>query len=1069
MSWVKANWALLASTVAVVVVGTVLAQMEPSLAEAQWERSPGQLRDVEAAAWMDYVFMAAYAAWGWLVFGLIRRERPGHPAAKAGQLLVVTGALADAVENVFLLTALNSDARVHVREAILGAMRAFGLVKWGLLGAALLTLVTILLFRSWRTRTPPGLPTDRPDWVEWDPPAEGADARVGVCLSGGGIRSAAFCLGGLQALRQDGKLAAAKYLSAVSGGGYLAAGWAVSDASFGRAGGAATATAPLAWAPGSPEERWFRDHSSYLVPDTKGGFIALARLLAGLLVNLLILGLLLVAAARPVGWAMHAIHPNLRAADPTVLVRDDTDDVRIESVSILGTVDKGAKTRYEVSLAADQEGDRACFDLWPYEPGDRDACVNISPGKGRPAVVEVSGGRITVLAQPRVGLESPAPVSTRCDDYCRDVRAVQKDAFVAEQPTIKVVDDLTVDGRAPAAAQFAVDTQPRVSVKTGLAVMTWPEYQWWMWELVGGLLMGAMLVAIAVMTFRLRKHAEVGKAVAKALAGAGVVVFLVAIALPWLVVWLPRTLASIADSGMTAPAGSRWPDYLAPGTGALALLLVAIRQFTAGGSQGKETSGTGSSTPLHRRAWNALTKRSKELKWYELSPSKILVAVLSVVAVVVAFVNALQFAVANGWDGRLLGFVGVREYLPYWLFVPEWAKFAAAVVVLIALAFLVDAHSWSLYPFYKERLSSAFILRRVDTRAEPIPYEHLVPFGEMKKPDPGPQLIACCAVNLDEYGVVPPGRRAASFTFSSTEIGGPLVGYAKTSDYENDAKLPRTRRRDVTVPSAMAMSGAAFSPAMGKFNLGPVGSVLALANLRLGVWIPNPTRVHEGDRAQFEWRRLRRPHWVWFLRELANKYALDRRYVYVSDGGHWDNLGLVELLRRGCTEVYCISGAGDGSLSFGTIGEALALAREELGVEFSDFDPSPLRAPVKAADPTPEQRVLRRERAKDKASPFAAKPAVVGTFQFTYSSGKQRGVIYYVEADLTEAMPFDVHTFAEAEPDFPDDSTGDQVFNHRQFESYRALGYYQTAAAIKLPPPQTDGPPRTDAPPPTGL
>jgi hypothetical protein len=236
---------------------------------------------------------------------------------------------------------------------------------------------------------------------------------------------------------------------------------------------------------------------------------------------------------------------------------------------------------------------------------------------------------------------------------------------------------------------------------------------------------------------------------------------------------------------------------------------------------------------------------------------------------------------------------------------------------------------------------------------------------------------------------------------------------------------------------------------MGKFNLGPIGGLLALANLRLGVWIPHPRRVRDCGPSEWTWWRLRRPHWVWFLRELTNKYAFNRRYLYVSDGGHWDNLGLVELLRRGCTEIYCISGAGDGAVSFGTIGEAIALAREELGVEI-DLDPSPLRSATKAPTPAPD-RELRREGSKDKASVYAAAAAKKGTFRYTRNPGAAPGVIYYVEADLTADMPFDVHSFAEAESPFPDDSTGDQVFNHRQFESYRALGYHQAIKAVELP------------------
>src|SRR5580658_767791 len=48
--------------------------------------------------------------------------------------------------------------------------------------------------------------------------------RSALCISGGGIRSATFALGALQALAEKGLLHQFDYLSTVSGGGYIG-GW----------------------------------------------------------------------------------------------------------------------------------------------------------------------------------------------------------------------------------------------------------------------------------------------------------------------------------------------------------------------------------------------------------------------------------------------------------------------------------------------------------------------------------------------------------------------------------------------------------------------------------------------------------------------------------------------------------------------------------------------------------------------------------------------------------------------------------------------------------------------------
>jgi hypothetical protein len=216
--------------------------------------------------------------------------------------------------------------------------------------------------------------------------------------------------------------------------------------------------------------------------------------------------------------------------------------------------------------------------------------------------------------------------------------------------------------------------------------------------------------------------------------------------------------------------------------------------------------------------------------------------------------------------------------------------------------------------------------------------------------------------------------------------------------------------------------------------------MFALANLRLGVWLPHPQYVNAMPPGE-QW--LHRPGWSWFIREIVGRYKRDVPYLYVSDGGHWDNLGLVELLRRGCTEIVCVNAGGDHQDNFDTIGEAMALAREELGVLFN-LDPSVLRPPVKAAE---SGRLLRRKGARSTPEPLAVASYALGSFTYPGENGRT-GTIWLIEPALTAGMPFDVHTFAESQANFPDVPTGDQIFNHQQFEAYRALGYHQGNAVL---------------------
>lgn len=1003
---------------------------------------------LQAGVLLDAGFALAYVTFGVLVFSLFRRERgmelrAWHPAAAAGAWLVAFGGVADLAENTILTADLQGWLGGATATWNTGKLAA-GVVKFALLAAAVMALLVVLatrrreLFRIGDSRDRP-MPTNRPT-PDWNPPGPGEEPRLGVCLSGGGIRSAAFCLGGVQALQDKGVLENAAYLSAVSGGGYLAAGWAVSDAS-------SPALAPgQPWSRGSPEERWFRDNASYLIPDLLGGLKGVGRLLAGVVVNFLLIWLLLFLIGRPIGWAIGAVHPELKPQGPVALVRDDTGALSIVRVDRIGTADAvvdGATVtanRYAAFLGATPgTANQSCFDTAPFNPGDRQHCSTVEQVPDRPAIIEVRAGKAQVLVQPKVRLaECANPGELRC--------RVLNDVVVQTEPRIalkraEVHEPMVVD-------QLKISTQPTFHSVGGLAARGSPEYRTWMWEASVCLVLAGGLAALVVMGGRLRGRAEgVWRNIALSLALAGVVCLLVTIVLPALAAWIPKFSATLPGTDVALG------EAALPSGGIIATLLLTARQYLTGNRKG---SGTGPVATERRspfaKAWTALTGSKEQLSWYELSPLKVAMALLVVVGFVVSFVAQLQYSIPNGPGGRLLGVAFVRDRMPYWAFAPEYVRFLLVGGLLAVFAMTVDAHSWSLFPFYKRQLSRAYILRRLDGRARDIPYSELLPFTKEAglwgglRPDaeagtrPGPKLVLCCAVNISESGVVPPGRRAGSFTFDADYIGGPLVGYTTADDYWDN--LPDSRRRDITIPSAMAISGAAFSPAMGKQNLGPVGSVLALANLRLGVWLPHPQAVTPANAER--WSGRRRPGWTWFLREVLNSYGFQRRYLYVSDGGHWDNLGLVELLRRGCTEIICISAAGDGTDSFGTLAEAIALAREELGVDIA-LDPSPLRPPVGDAGPA-AGRELRRLPDKTKAQPFAPSPYIVG--EYTWTAPAATGTILYIETALTDDLPLDVHGFAESEAIFPDDSTADQVFNHRQFEAFRALGYHQVSSAF---------------------
>lgn len=358
-----------------------------------------------------------------------------------------------------------------------------------------------------------------------------------------------------------------------------------------------------------------------------------------------------------------------------------------------------------------------------------------------------------------------------------------------------------------------------------------------------------------------------------------------------------------------------------------------------------------------------------------------------------------------------------------------WLLLGAGALAVVGVA----GHNvrWSLHPLYKEQLSTAYVVCRERTpdglTATEPPYEQPVLFSKLRMPaadNPGrmPELIVCAAVNVSD-AVLPPGRGADTFTFTAKDSGSPLTGYAPTSFYEGGAGVSV-----ITLPAMMAISGAAVSPSMGKMTLPSVRLLLALLNVRLGVWVPNPLPVF---RARHEHRRARpgiagrlvrgwkEPGLLYLIYEALGLNSLDREFLYITDGGHWENLGLVELLRRGCTEIVCFDASGDKLDTFSTIAAAMALARTELRVSI-DLHPEALQD----LQVDPETGTSARD--------HVAVP-------FRYPDGTP-GTLVFAKAAMAADAPWDLHAYRTRDPRFPCHSTGDQFFDDVQFESYRAVG-----------------------------
>jgi hypothetical protein len=381
-----------------------------------------------------------------------------------------------------------------------------------------------------------------------------------------------------------------------------------------------------------------------------------------------------------------------------------------------------------------------------------------------------------------------------------------------------------------------------------------------------------------------------------------------------------------------------------------------------------------------------------------------------------------------------------------------WAL--AVIVPLAFFALFVDQTSMSLHPFYRKRLASAFAVRRKMQGGIPVaePYDYqeegtpLSAYG-CKRPH-FPWVTFAGVANMTGQDRSPSGRRCVSFTFGAQAVGGSQAGWVRSDLLETLAG--RTIGHDLTVESAVAISGAAVASAMGAqtrfYEL-----FLALTNFRLGAWLPNPYFVALKKANVDDWSvpglpRIRRLDY--FAREIFGIHPSTGRMLLCTDGGHLENLGLVELLRRKPSRVFCFDASGDSPPLAGTLAEAITLAREQLGIEIDLEAPLTMvpggGVPLQPVGPltTIDSRLSRDS-------------VITGTIRYPAGQDGKRppdATLIFANAVLTRDMPYELLQFVLADAGFPNDSTADQWFDVERFDAYKGLGWFLGGEAARREP-----------------
>ena len=369
------------------------------------------------------------------------------------------------------------------------------------------------------------------------------------------------------------------------------------------------------------------------------------------------------------------------------------------------------------------------------------------------------------------------------------------------------------------------------------------------------------------------------------------------------------------------------------------------------------------------------------------------------------------------------------------------AALGAWIAALGLLAFLlqlrIDVNVFSLGPLYRNRLLRCYLGASRRGARQPHPFTGFdrgddLPLADLAGAvsDVGPARcqrpypIINTAINLTSgQKLAWQSRKAASFAFTPLYCGYQMpeegstrwVGrYCATRDYVSGPKHANMRG-SIALSNAVTISGAAASPNAGYHSAPSVAFLLTVFNVRLGSWFQNPRRPEI-------WRQPGPAH---ALRPLLSELfglSNDRSdFVYLSDGGHFENLGVYELVRRRCRFIIVCDASCDPGASFEDLGNAIRKCRIDLDVDI-DIDTRAL-APL--------------------AHGNCVYHCALGLVRYDRADPRERtGYLLYVKASMSGDEPQDVEQYRSHHPSFPHQSTVDQFFDEAQFESYRQLGLH---------------------------
>jgi len=819
------------------------------------------------------------------------------------------------------------------------------------------------------------------------------DGLSGLCCSGGGIRSATFNLGVLQGLARIGILERFSYLSSVSGGGYIASwlsGW------IHRAGGLAAVVPELRSAqrnPAQPEAEpitHLRQYSNYLTPKL-GFFSGDTWALVAIVVRNLILNQLVLL---PVLAAVLAL-PLVAISRPQLIWRLVPGPDFLYWVAVL----LGGVALFFMSLLRASARPKVNPGNKPGEKPQRMTPVrSSSPPFLKLGLLPLLGATALILLaifeygmrHPGHALNTPE-VIVRCLIWTIVVPMIALAASVPAQRRVlgRQMSSLRVD-LAALLLSGAVEAAIYIGILKGWipGLLDAPHQ---LFVILGpGLVLGPLLLGktlfiafSSIVEGRPFYPSELGDADRE-----------------WWARW----------SGWVLLAALVWMTsgalvFLGPFLLATAVAKVAAA-LSAGGLGGLVSLlGKGAKTPASKEQGGKEQSAWRGVVMALAAP----LFVLALLLLVSAGGQALMRLLPASWTGS----VGAAPapFRGYTLFVLAAAAVLFAAGVL--MGHFVNVNRFSLQAMYRNRLVRAY-LGASNKRRRPNLFTGFDPSDNLRlhalranRPLP---LINMALNLVAGEDLAWQERKAENFTATPLHCGANRLGYRRSQIYGGE--------QGISLGTAVATSGAAANPNQGANSSPAVAFIMTVFNARLGIWLGNP-----GPLGRETYTRSGPKNSASLILDEALGFTDSRHpYVNLSDGGHFDNLSIFELVRRRCGIIVVGDAGCDPSYAFDDLGNAIRKIRIDFGISIDFAD----RVNIFPKDPV---------------NPMG-RYCAVGSIHYRDVDGPDApdGTLIYIKPAICQTESYDVTNYARSSKTFPHEPTADQWFSESQFESYRALG-----------------------------